>query len=102
MEDLEKRINDANNLYIAEEEEEVAPPPVDIYQEERNVQRDYAKKQFPKGSRTQVLATVKDVVEGAGTASLSRAYKRARDDTEALKQMGDTRRAQLIINQYME
>lgn len=101
MDDLDKRIAEANDEFISEEEE-VTPPPVDIYQEERNVQRDYAKKQFPKGSRTQVLATVKDVVEGAGTASLSRAYKRARDDSEALRQMGDTRRAQLIINQYME
>ena len=72
MDDLDKRIAEANDEFISEEEE-VTPPPVDIYQEERNVQRDYAKKQFPKGSRTQVLATVKDVVEGAGTASLSRA-----------------------------
>ena len=49
-----------------------------------------------------MLATVKDVVEGAGTASLTRAYKRARDDSESLKERGEDVRAQLVVNQYMQ
>lgn len=102
MDDLDKRIADANDEFISEEEVVETPSSVDVYQSEQNIQRDYARKQFPKGARTQVLATVKDVVEGVGTSSLAHAYKRARDDSEALKEMGDTRRAQLIVNQYMQ
>lgn len=102
MEDLEKRIKEANDIFISEEEEEQLPNPVDILQVQRDVQRDYAKKQFPKGARAQVNATVKDVIEGAGTDSLGRAYKRARDDSEVLEKMGDHRRAQLVRNQYMQ
>ena len=105
MEDLDKRIDEANEELFAEEEKTVAPEtmsPVDVYQEQQKIQRDYAKKQFPRGSREQVLATVKDVIDGAGTASLARAYERARDDSEALDGMGDHRRAQLVRNQYMQ
>ena len=74
MDDLDKRIAEANDEFIKEEEEQL-PPPVDVLQVQRDVQRDYAKKQFPRGARAQVNATVKDVIDGAGTDSLARAYK---------------------------
>lgn len=102
MDDLDKRIAEANEEFVAEEEEVVTPPPVDILQVQRDVQRDYAKKQFPRGARAQVNATINDVVNGAGTDSLARAYKRAKDDSEVLEEMGDHRRAQLVRNQYMQ
>lgn len=92
------------DFLLGETNSEIAQAPfyIDVYQAQQNIQRDYARKQFPKGSREQVLATVQDVVNGAGTASLAKAYNRAKADSDALKQMGDTRRAQLIINQYMQ
>ena len=106
MDDLIKKIQAANNMVITDEVEaqEEAPvvPPVDIYQERQRVQRDYAKKSFPRGARSQVLATVADVINGAGTQSLAHAYERAKDDSEALRSMGDKRRAQLVVNQYMQ
>ena len=102
MEDLEKRIKEANDMYISDEEEVETITPVDMLQVQRDVQRDYAKKQFPRGARAQVMATVQDVLNGAGTDSLARAYKRAKDDSEVLEEMGDHRRAQLVRNQYMQ
>lgn len=100
MDDLDKRIADVNDEFISEEETMTAPN--DIYQERQRIQRDYAKKSFPRGARSQVLVTVTDVIEGAGTQSLARAYERAKDDSETLREMGDKRRAQLVINQYMQ
>lgn len=104
MDDLDKRIDEANEELFSEEEVvvEEQPLPVDIYAEQQKIGRDYAKKQFPRGSRAEVLATISAVIAGAGTASLSRAYKRAKDDSEALDKMGDHRRAQLVRNQYMQ
>ena len=109
MDDLDKRIREANKEFLgyeapeSEEKEEVTVvSPTDLYQERQAIQRDYAKKQYPRGARGIVLATVRDVIEGAGTRSLAKAYKRAEDDREALKEMGDYRRAQLVTNQYMQ
>lgn len=98
-----KEVTDAMfEQYPPQEEAAQLPPPVDMLQVQRDVQREYAKKQFPKGARAQVNATVKDVIEGAGTDSLGLAYKRARDDSEVLEGIGDHRRAQLVRNQYMQ
>lgn len=102
MDDLDKRIAEANDEFISEEEEIVAPPPIDVLQTQRDIARDYAQKSYPRGSRTQVLATVQDVVNGVGTDSLGQAYERAKADAEAVDKMGDHRRAQIIKNQYME
>lgn len=102
MDDLDKRIAEANDEFISEEEEVVTPPPVDILQTQRDIARDYRQKSFPRGSRTQVLATIEDVINGVGTDSLGQAYERAKADAEAVDKMGDHRRAQIIKNQYME
>lgn len=98
--ELDKRIAEANDEFISEEEEVVAP--TDLYDERQAIERDYAKKQFPRGARALVLATVKDVINGAGTNSLGLAYKRAKDDSDALREGGEATRAQLVINQYMQ
>ena len=106
MDDLDKRIAEANEEFISEEEEEVietpSSPVVDVYFEREKIQRDLNSNSFPRGSRELVNATVRDVVEGAGARSLARAYKEARDDSEYLKERGDKRRAQVVTNQYME
>lgn len=100
MDDLDKRIAEANDEFISEEEEVISP--VDVLQEQREIARDYSQKQFPRGSRAQVLATIEDVVNGVGTDSLAQAYQRAKENAEAVDKMGDHRRAQIIKNQYME
>lgn len=114
MEDLLKKINAANREIITDEDaveeepqtseqsEAAAPRPVDMLQEQRNIAREYSQKQYPRGARRQVLATIQDVINGVGTDSLAQAYKRARDDSEAVDKMGDHRRAQIIKNQYMQ
>lgn len=102
MDDLDKRIEEANDEFLSDEEEEVVAAPADLLQAQRDIERDYGKKQFPRGSRNQVLATVQDVINGVGTDSLSQAYARAKEDAEAVDKMGDHRRAQIIKNQYME
>lgn len=101
MEDLDKRIAEANREFISEEPEPT-PQPLDFYQAQQDTQRDYAKKQFPRGASVRVRATISDVLNGIGTASLARAYERARDDSESLKERGEDVRAQLVINQYMQ
>lgn len=103
MENLDKRIREVNEEYILDEKEEAKAQPLpDMFQDQRNIQRDYSRKQFPRGSRTQVLATVEDVINGVGTDSLNQAYQRAKENAEAVDKMGDHRRAQIIKNQYME
>lgn len=109
MDNLERNIDAANNMVVVDEEiettpaveEPVASQPIDLYQARQDIQRDYSKKQFPRGSRALVLATVEDVVNGVGTNSLGLAYKRAKDESETLRENGETTRAQLVANQYM-
>lgn len=103
--ELDKRIAEANEAFVSGEPRDngaVAPSPIDVLQTQRDIGRDYSAKQFPRGSREQVLATVKDVINGIGTDSLAQAYERAKADAEAVDKMGDHRRAQIIKNQYME
>lgn len=106
MDDLDKRITEANDEFISDEEEPVSREPgfvpSDLFQARRDVQHDYSKKRFPHGARALVLATVKDVINGVGTDSLAQAYERAKDDSEALEKRGDVRRAQLVKNQFMQ
>lgn len=101
MDDIDKRIADANDEFISEEEEVEVQAPTDLLQAQRDIEREYSQKQYPRGSRNQVLATIQDVINGVGTDSLSQAYARAKENAEAVDKMGDHRRAQIIKNQYM-
>lgn len=76
--------------------------PVDVYQ--RNQDRFYEAKQksYPKGSSAVVNMAVASVIEGAGAEGLARAYKRAKDDSEALRGRGERTRADLRRIQYMQ
>lgn len=75
---------------------------VDFYQANKLVEEKESKRSYPRGARTQVLATVEDVVNGVGTDSLGQAYERAKDNADALNKMGDHERAQIVKDQYME
>lgn len=102
MEDLDKRIAKANDKFVTGEDETEARVPSDLYQARQNIVYDYGKKQFPRGSRAMVMATIRDVVNGAGADSLAQAYERAKDESKALRNNGDKIRAQIVANQYME
>lgn len=86
----------------AQEELPVIPEPVDIYQRNQDRLYEYKQKSFPKGASAIVNTAVTSVIEGAGAEGLARAYKRAKDDSEALKDKGERGRAQLVKQQYMQ
>lgn len=78
------------------------PEPVDLYQRDRERIRDVRAKFFPNGSSAIVTTAVNAVVDGMGAEGLARAYKRARDDSDSLKERGERGRAELRRKQYME
>ena len=85
--------------------EPVAPPipePVDIYQRDRERINDVNAKSYPKGSNAIVNTAVNAVLDGMGAEGLVRAYKRAQDDVDSLKDQGERGRAELRRKQYME
>ena len=84
------------------EEQPAGPEPVDIYQ--RNQDRIYenSKKTYPKGSSAIVNMAVVSVINGNGVEGLAKAYKRAEDDVDALKDQGERGRAEIRRQQYMQ
>lgn len=74
----------------------------DIYK--RNVDRDksVADKAFPKGSSRAVEMSLYAVIDGVGAEGLAKAYRRAKDDIDALKDQGERGRAEVRRNQYMQ
>jgi len=105
-----RRQDDIKNINVSEEdyiqtpqgEEEVAAD-LDLYQRNLNARRDVAKKQYPAGSSQRVLAITQDAINGdGGRPGLARAYRRAKDDSDSLKEQGWTERARAIEQQYME
>lgn len=76
--------------------------PVDIYLRNKNRIKSVNEKSFPKGSSAVVnLATVA-VIDGKGGEGLARAYKRAKEDVETLKDRGEKGRVELRRRQYMD
>lgn len=74
---------------------------VDVYQ--RNQDRIYEvnQKTFPKGSSAAVNMSVYAVIDGVGAEGLAKAYKRAKEDIDALKEKGERGRAEILRQQYM-
>lgn len=102
MDDLDARIKAANDEFISEEPEQEAITPVDIYQAGVESRFREDKLSRPRGARKLVMATINDVVNGAGTRSLARAYEKAKDDSAIIRKNGDRDRAELVARQYME
>lgn len=82
--------------------EVVSPEPVDIYQRNQDRLYDVRQKSFPKGSSAAVNMATTAVVDGVGAEGLAKAYKRAKDDSDALKARGERGRAELVRQQYMQ
>lgn len=105
--DIEQKIIEFTNREkerldnIAEAEPESSTP-VDIYQRSQDRLYDVSKKNYPKGSSKAVNISIHTVIDGVGTEGLAKAYKRAQDDIDALKDQGERGRAEIRRNQYMQ
>lgn len=76
--------------------------PVDIYNRNRGRIYDVNKKTFPKGSSAAVNMATYAVIDGVGSEGLAKAYNRAKEESNALKNRGERGRAELIRQQYMQ
>lgn len=82
--------------------EELPPEPVDIYQRNQDRIYDVSQKSYPKGSSRAVNMATIAVIDGVGAEGLAKAYKRAQDDVDALKDQGERGRAEIRRQQYMQ
>lgn len=86
-----------------EREKEGTPPvPVDIYQRDQDRIYSVNQKRFPKGSSAAVNMSTYAVIDGVGAEGLAKAFKRAKEDADALKARGERGRAELMRQQYMQ
>lgn len=76
-------------------------PPIDIYQRNRDRIRGVSQKRYPRGSSAIVRIAVQSVIDGAGGEGLAQTYRRARNDSESLRERGERGRAELLERQYM-
>lgn len=105
-----RRQDDIKNINVSEEDyiqtpqgEEEVVADLDLYQRNLNARREAAQKQYPAGSSQRVLAITQDAINGdGGRPGLARAYRRAKDDSDSLKEQGWTERAKMVEQQYME
>lgn len=98
----ERKELEAADKEAAKKQSEPIPEPIDIYQ--RNMDRiyDVSQKTYPKGSSAIVGMAVTSVIDGYGAEGLAKAYKRARDDSDSLKEQGERGRADIRRQQYMQ
>lgn len=82
--------------------DELASEPVDIYQRNQDRIYDVSQKAYPRGSSAAVNMSVYAVIDGVGAEGLAKAYKRAQDDVDALKDQGERGRAEIRRQQYMQ
>lgn len=75
---------------------------IDIYQVLQERLRDNNKKKYPNGSSAIVKMAAYAVLDGMGGEGLAKAYKRAKEDADALKEKGERGRAELRRKQYMQ
>lgn len=78
------------------------PEAIDIYQRNRDRISEVGRKSFPKGSSKAVDMSVYAVVDGVGAEGLSHAYHEAKEDIDSLKERGESGRAEVRRNQYMQ
>lgn len=99
-----QELKDSQEYYknLPENEEETAVSPIDIYQRSQDRIYDVSQKRFPKGSSAAVNMSTYAVIDGVGAEGLAKAFKRAKDDSEALKSRGERGRAELARQQYMQ
>ena len=74
----------------------------DIYQRNIDRIRDTGRKTFPNGSSKVVDMSAYAVIDGVGAEGLAKAYKRAKADSDVLKEKGERGRAEIRRQQYMQ
>lgn len=84
------------------EEVESVVETTDIYQRNQDRINDVSRKSFPKGSSRAVDMSVYSVVDGVGAEGLAHAYHEAKEDIDSLKERGESGRAEVRRNQYMQ
>lgn len=92
----------SQDFYNSLPEEGNAPEPVDIYQQTQDRIYDVNQKTFPRGSSKAVNMATFAVIDGVGAEGLAKAYKRAKDESTALKERGELGRSELLRKQYMQ
>lgn len=110
LEEIYKVIDDKANaelkasqdFYKNLPEESPTPEPVDIYQRNQDRIYEVSQKSYPKGSSQAVNMATTAVIDGVGAEGLAKAYKRAQDDVDALKDQGERGRAEIRRQQYMQ
>lgn len=114
IQEAEQRLYDAFNMgkieknierkakEQAKNQPELPPEPVDIYQRNQDRIYDVSQKSYPKGSSQAVNMAAYAVIDGVGAEGLAKAYKRARDDSDSLKEQGERGRAEIRRQQYMQ
>ena len=86
----------------AQSEPEDTVEAVDIYQRNQDRIYDVGQKTYPKGSSAAVNMATVAVIDGVGAEGLAKAYKRAQDDVDALRDQGERGRAEIRRQQYMQ
>lgn len=81
---------------------EPLPEPIDVYQRNQDRIYEVSQKSYPKGSSQAVNMATTAVIDGVGAEGLAKAYKRAQDDVDALKDQGERGRAEVRRQQYMQ
>lgn len=104
--ELESRIDKANQRFVTGEDAggEAPATHTDIYKRNNKARLVEVKKRRPNGSAAVVKAVTKSVLTGDGQrgAGLAPAYKRAKDDSDFFRKRGESDRAEIVRNQYME
>lgn len=92
----------ASQTHYSSLPDSVSPEPVDIYQRNQDRIYDVSQKSYPKGSSQAVNMATTAVIDGVGVEGLAKAYKRAQDDADSLKDQGERGRAEVRRQQYMQ
>lgn len=103
--ETKRELEESSNFYDSLPEttsDDEEPTPVDVYQRNQDRIESVNQKTYPKGSSQAVNMATASVIDGVGTEGLAKAYNRAQDDVDALKDQGERGRADLRRQQYMQ
>ena len=99
---LKQERKEQERIEKEQEKEGIPPVPVDIYQRGQNRIYNVNQKRFPRGSSAAVNMSAYAVIDGVGAEGLAKAFKRAKEDADALRARGERGRAELVRQQYMQ
>lgn len=101
----DKYIDEADELYEGnqpEDQEAPTPPPVDIYSLMARNRMLEGRMKRPNGASPRIKDEVDYVVNGFQGSGLKAAYNMAKAQSDALEKRGDTMRAKMVKQQYMD